>query len=298
MSSPVAMSQILGFLVVCTLIGIGLVATGADGVLAALPFELSLIGGAALGTLMIGNSGAVTRGALAGLVRAVRGSRWHAPDYAALLGVLGELGRRIRRGGYVAIDSDLEAPEESSLFGSAPRLAEDTAVRDLILDALHLCALDPSNPTRAIEQMDRSIEQTVARRMRSVAALQTVADALPALGIVAAVLGIIKTMTAIDAPSATVGAMVASALLGTFLGVFLSYGLVGPLANRFGQVVEEEAVALDVVRTYLTQHVSGASPQAAMDVARACIPRDVQPDIETLEAASQRLRFPVASRAA
>lgn len=292
------MSQLIGFIVVCTLIGIGLFATGAEGVLSALPFELSLIGGAALGTLMIGNSGDVTRGALGGLVRAVRGSRWRSSDYASLLGVLGELGRRIRRHGFVSIDGDLEAPETSRIFAAASRLEDDTPVRDLIADALRLCSLDPSNPARAIEQMDRSIEQTVSARMRSVAALQTVADALPALGIVAAVLGIIKTMTAIDAPSATVGAMVASALLGTFLGVFLSYGLVGPLANRFGQVVEEEAVALEVVRTYLTQYIAGASSQAAMDVARACIPRGVQPDLEMLDREAQQLRFRVASKAA
>ncbi|MEL6569841.1 MAG: motility-associated protein [Pseudomonadota bacterium] len=292
------MSQIIGFLFVCVLIATGLVATGAEGVLAALPFELALIGGAALGTLLIGNSGDVTRGALAGLGHAVLGSRWKSQDYADLLGVLSEVCRRLRRGGHIAIESDLDAPETSGLFRSAPQLQSDRAARDLICDALRLCALDPSNPERAIEQMDRSIEQTVSQRMRSVAALQTIADALPALGIIAAVLGIIKTMTAIDAPSATVGAMVASALLGTFLGVFLSYGLVGPLANRFGQVVEEESAVLEVIRTHLTQHMSGASPQAAMDVARACIPKHVQPDFKALETASQKLRFSSPAKAA
>ncbi|MEM9738374.1 MAG: motility-associated protein [Pseudomonadota bacterium] len=292
------MFQIIGFFVVCVLVGIGLVATGAEGVLAALPFELSLIGGAALGTLMIGNSGEVTRAALIGLYQAVRGSRWQAQDYASLLGVMGELSRRIRRGGYISIEDDLEDPVASKLFQSAKQLQYDRAALDLICDALRLCALDPSNPQRALEQMDRSIEQSVARRMRSVGALQTVADALPALGIVAAVLGIIKTMTAIDAPSAAVGAMVASALLGTFLGVFLSYGLVGPLANRFGQVVEEESTALDVIRTFLVQYISGASPQAASDVARACIPKHAQPNLESLEIASERVRFSAAANAA
>ncbi|MEL6663343.1 MAG: MotA/TolQ/ExbB proton channel family protein, partial [Pseudomonadota bacterium] len=176
--------------------------------------------------------------------------------------------------------------------------SDDRAARDLICDAMRLNALDPSNISRVREQMDLAIDQHVTERMRSVAALQTVADALPALGIVAAVLGIIKTMTAIDAPSATVGAMVASALLGTFLGVFLSYGLVGPLANRFGQVVEEESAALDVIRTHLMQQLSGASAQASLDVARACIPRSVRPSLEEVDMASQRVRFQVLGRAA
>ena len=285
------MSQILGFLIVCILIGIGLIATGAEGVLKALPFELSLIGGAALGTLLIGNAPDVTRGALAGLLRAIRGSRWQSPDYAALLGLLSELCRRVSRGGHVAVEADVEAPEDSDLFRAAGQLHQDTAARDLVCNALRLSGIDPANPARVREQMDAAIEQAIARRMRSVAALQTMADALPALGIVAAVLGIIKTMTAIDAPSATVGAMVASALLGTFLGVFLSYGLVGPLANRFGQVVEEESAALEVIRAHLLQYLSGASPQASMDVARAFIPAHVQPDIASLDMAAERFRF-------
>jgi len=292
------MFQLIGFGLVCLLVGLGLMATGAEGVLDALPFELSLIGGAALGTLLIGNGPDVTRGAITGLGTAVRGSRWSAGEYAALLGVLSELGRKLKRGGHVAIEEDIEAPEQSELFGSAKALSDDRAARDLICDAMRLNALDPSNIARVREQMDLAIDQHVTERMRSVAALQTVADALPALGIVAAVLGIIKTMTAIDAPSATVGAMVASALLGTFLGVFLSYGLVGPLANRFGQVVEEESAALDVIRTHLMQQLSGASAQASLDVARACIPRSVRPSLEELDMASQRVRFQVVGRAA
>ena len=292
------MFQLIGFGLVCLLVGLGLMATGAEGVLDALPFELSLIGGAALGTLLIGNGPDVTRGAITGLGTAVRGSRWSTGEYAALLGVLSELGRKLKRGGHVAIEEDIEAPEQSELLRSAKALSDDRAARDLICDAMRLNALDPSNIARVREQMDLAIDQHVTERMRSVAALQTVADALPALGIVAAVLGIIKTMTAIDAPSATVGAMVASALLGTFLGVFLSYGLVGPLANRFGQVVEEESAALDVIRTHLMQQLSGASAQASLDVARACIPRSVRPSLEELDMASQRVRFQVLGRAA
>ncbi|MEM1106200.1 MAG: motility-associated protein [Pseudomonadota bacterium] len=285
------MYQLFGLCLVILLVGSALVFSGADGVLAALPFELTLIVGAALGTLLIGNGPDVTRGALAGLVRAVRGSRWKRSDYASLLGVMAEISRRISRRGYLAVEADAEAPERSTLLKSAPRLYEDAAARDLVCNALRLGALDPSNPNRTLEQMDRSIEQTLAQRMRSVAALQSVADALPALGIVAAVLGIIKTMTAIDAPAETLGAMVASALLGTFLGVFLSYGCVGPLANRFGQVVEEEACALDVIRTHFAQTLAGAAAQAATDVATACIPATARPDRETVDQASQRLRF-------
>lgn len=285
------MTQIAGFFLVLALITAGLLATGAEAVLHALPFELALIGGAALGTLLIGNSPAVAKGALAGFVDAVRGPRWSRGDFGELLGVLAELSRRVRRGGHVAVESDIETPGESALIASAPQLARDRDALSMLCDSFRLMAMDLSDTRRAEAQMDRAIEMSVGARMRSVAALHTVADALPALGIVAAVLGIIKTMTAIDESTAVIGAMIASALLGTFLGVFLAYGLVGPIAARFGQVIEEEAVALEVIRTFLSAHASGAAPGVCLELARAAIPPESQPDMAQLDHAVEALRF-------
>lgn len=293
------MTQLLGFLLVLVLIGAGLAATGAEAVLAALPFELMLIAGAALGTLLIANGPGVARAALGGFAAALRGSRWSRGDFADLLAVLHELCRRVRRGGHVAIEGDIETPSDSALLARAPRLVSDGHARAMLCDAFRLMSLDLSKSGRAEAQMQRAIDMAVAERMRAVGALHTVADALPALGIVAAVLGIIKTMTAIDESNAVIGAMIASALLGTFLGVFLAYGLVGPIAARFGQVVEEEAVALEVIQAFLSAHAAGAPPAVAMELARAAIPGRVQPGPDELDVRMEAARFqPEAARAA
>ncbi|MCI4643241.1 MAG: flagellar motor stator protein MotA [Hyphomonadaceae bacterium] len=292
------MTQILGFCLILILIVAGLAATGADAIFWALPFELALIGGAAIGTLLLGNSLSVAMGALKGFWLAVRGSPWSQGDFADLLSVLHELCRRERQGGAVSIEEDVEAPESSPLFAAAPRLLGDGAAIALTSDAFRLAAIDMSDPRRAEARMDSAIDQHLAERMRSVAALQTMGDALPALGIVAAVLGIIKTMTAIDASTAVLGELIASALLGTFLGVFLAYGLVGPIAARFGQVVEEDAVALETIRTFLTAHFGGASPSVSLELARAGIPAARQPGLEDLDRAVEAVRFTRHARAA
>ena len=171
-----------------------------------------------------------------------------------------ELMRKARRGGFVSIESDIEDPLNSATFAASPTLRDDDATRNLICDAFRLMALDLSDPARAEAHMGEAIRQTLDRRMKAVAALHTVADALPALGIVAAVLGIIRTMGSIDQSPAVLGAMIGSALLGTSLGVFLAYGVVGPLAARFGQVVEDEAVMLDTARNTLAAFGSGIQP--------------------------------------
>lgn len=285
------MTQIAGFLIVFVLVIAGLWATGASAALSALPFELSLICGAALGTLLIGNSAQASRGALAGFASVFRGPAWRRDDFAQLLGVLSELSRRVRRGGYVAIEADIEAPRESPLLTHCAALQKDEDALGLLCDALRLMSLDLGDASRAEAHMDRALEARVATRMRSVQALHTVADALPALGIVAAVLGIIKTMTAIDESNAVIGAMIASALLGTFLGVFLAYGLVGPVASRFGQIVEEDAVAMDVIRTFLMAQARGTATIVSSELARGAIPLAVQPGPEAAASAGEPLAF-------
>lgn len=284
------MTQIIGFLIVLALVLVGLWATGASAALTALPFELMLICGAALGTLLIGNSAEASRGALTGFATVFRGPSWKRSDFAELLGVLSEISRRVRRGGYVAVETDIEAPSESVLLSRCTALTRDRDASGLLCDALRLMSLDPGHATRVEAQLDSALEARVAQRMRSVQALHVVADALPALGIVAAVLGIIKTMTAIDESNAVIGAMIASALIGTFLGVFLAYGLVGPVASRFGQIVEEEAVALDVIRTFLMSHARGAATSVSVELARAAIPAPAQPGPEAVSVA-ETLRF-------
>lgn len=287
----IRMVQLIGLVALVVVVAGALLVSGGQGVFEALPLELGLIVGAALGTLFIGNSTKVAMQALGGFRVAMTGSKWRTDDYAALLVLLHGLTSRARKRGLIAIEDDIEAPETSAAFAAAPSIRDDEDARTLICDAFRLMALDLSNPARAEERMERMIGVAVERRMRGVHALHTVADALPALGIVAAVLGIIRTMGAINESPTILGAMIATALLGTFLGVFLAYGVVGPVASRFGQVVEEDANLLDVARAVLSAHGAGLSPRTAIEIGRAMIPAEAQPPLETLDHALHAQRF-------
>jgi chemotaxis protein MotA len=287
MRSSFSVLQIAGLVLILLLVGGGLAVTGGPATMEALPFELALIGGAALGTVLIGNSPDVAREAFAGFVRAFRGARWQRTDYADLFGLLGNLMRQAKRGGFVAIERDIEAPDESAAFAAAPRILADEPARTLICDAFRLMALDLADPARADARMAQAIDAQLDRRLKAVGALNTLADALPALGIVAAVLGIIRTMGAIDQEPAILGGMIGAALLGTFLGVFLAYGLVGPIAARYGQIVEEEAGFLETIRNVIRSYGEGAAPALAIELARTALPPRLQP--EPLGAAPVRL---------
>lgn len=292
------MTQILGLMLVIALVFGALFYSTGPAVLSAVPMELGLIGGAALGALLIGNSVTVAKQALLGFPRAMRGPRWNKHDYGALLSLLYELTRRARKGGVVAIEQDIEAPESSELFSEASQLRQDPAIEALICNTFRVLALGPADPERADAQMDRYINANIHQRMRPVSALHTIADALPALGIVAAVLGIIRTMGSIDQSPAVLGTMIGTALLGTFLGVFLAYGVVGPLAARYGQVLEEEAGMLETTQSVLSAYVRGASPRAALEIGRASVPPHLQPDMSEVDQSIDRARFSGSVRAA
>ncbi len=292
------MIQIIGFFIVLAVVFGGLMVSGGPAIMSALPFELALIGGAAFGTLLIGNAPSVVRGALGGFGVSIRGPKWKTADYTAMLETLHELTRRARRGGIIAIEADIEDPAASELFQSNPRLLADGDATELICDSFRLMALDPSAQTSADMRIGDAIAGIVETRQRAVSALHTLADALPALGIVAAVLGIIKTMGVIDQSPAILGAMIAAALLGTFLGVFLAYGLVGPVATRFGQVIEEEAIYLDTIRSVVGGYAEGLAPRTAVELARAALPPHIRPEISALDQALSAGRFKHARAAA
>jgi chemotaxis protein MotA len=233
----------------------------------------------------------VTAEALSGFWKVVRGAKWKQSDYVSLLVLLHGLTRRARQGGLIAIEDDIERPDEAQTFKAVPRILADKPTTALICDTFRLMALDLSNTRRANEAMERSIERHYETRMRAVNALHTVADALPALGIVAAVIGIIRTMGVIDQAPSVVGAMMAAALLGTFLGVFLAYGLVGPVATRFGQIIEEEERFLQTVRAVLSAYGEGLAPLTAIELGRAEVPDDIEISADDLARVLQAARF-------
>lgn len=290
------MGQVLGFLIVLGVVIGGLSVSAGPAVFAALPFELALIGGMALGSVLIGNAPSVAREAGLGLWRALRGARHGRADYHTLLVMLHALLGRLRRGGFVAIEADIESPDASALFRAAPGLLRNRPAVSLICETLTMASLDPHAHSQVPGRLRDQLQVWGQERQRAVGALHTLADALPALGIVAAVLGIIKTMGVIDQSPAILGDMIAAALLGTFLGVFLAYGLIGPLANRFGQIVEEEALYLETIGAMLVAYFSGATPAAALERARLALPVSLRPEAAAVDRDVTRNRF--ASRAA
>ena len=292
------MFQLIGFLIVLFVVSGALIISGGPAVFTALPFELALICGAALGTVLIGNSASVAKAALLGFGRAMRGAKWDKSDYAGLLSTMHELLKRAKRGGILAIEADIEAPEDSALFANEPRLQRDPQAIGLICDSFRLIALDPTMRDQSAAYMQETVAEMVEEKQRAVTALQTLADALPALGIVAAVLGIIKTMAMIDQSTAVLGEMIAAALLGTFLGVFLAYGLVGPIANRFGQIVEEEAIYLDTIARIITAFAQDTAPRTAIEIARASLPAHLRPTIADLDQSMRVTHLHVRPRAA
>ena len=292
------MIQLIGFAIVLLIVSGALLVSGGPAVLAALPFELALIGGAAIGTVMIGNSGTVAKAALIGIGQSLRGAKWTRSDYSGLLTLMHEMLRRVRTGGIIAIEDDIEEPAQSVLFSTLPRLQQDPKALGLICDSFRLIALDPAMRDQTATYLQDTVGEIVDERQRAVSALQTLADALPALGIVAAVLGIIKTMAMIDQSTAVLGEMIAAALLGTFLGVFLAYGLVGPIANRFAQIIEEEAIYLDTIARIITGYTQDGAPRTIIEMARASLPAHLRPDLAELDDHFKIVRLNLAQNAA
>jgi chemotaxis protein MotA len=196
-------------------------------IMKALPFELIMIGGAGVGTFLMANDTRVLKQVLGDLVRTVKGSRWRKQDYIALLCLMFEL-VRLARTDPIALEAHIENPETSDIFGRYPQVRADRFALALICDYLRASTMSFSDPHQVGEIMERDLELRHAEALRPANAMQTITDALPALGIVAAVLGVIKTMASIDQPPSVLGKMIGGALVGTFLGVFLSYCLTGP----------------------------------------------------------------------
>ncbi len=271
------------FVLVCVLCVFALAGGSVKAILEALPFEMLTIGGSAIGSFAMANSLHVMKGSVAGLKKVFSGSRYHDQDYTDLLGLLYALVRLVSSKGSMAVEAHIENPEASSIFQNYPRLLADREVASTICDYFRMIGMDADDPHQIEDVMARELRKTLLEKMHPVHAMQTVADGLPALGIVAAVLGVIKTMTHINEPPAVLGEMIGGALVGTFLGVLLAYGLVGPIAARLKQVVEEEARFLDVVRAILIAHLHGNAPQIAIETGRKMVPNEYMPTFSTLE---------------
>ncbi|MDO9713031.1 flagellar motor stator protein MotA [Paracraurococcus lichenis] len=252
-------------------------------ILHALGGEMIVIGGAGVMTMLIANDTKCIGKMLKGFGAVFAGPRWKRADYADLLCLTFLLMRTHQKEGPAKLERHIEKPQESPIFSRYPKVLRDAPLRELVCDTLRCITLNNKDPHRVGEMMEGTIEKRFNENLKPAKALQNMADALPALGIVAAVLGVIKAMGAIGESPAVLGGMIGSALVGTFLGVFLSYGLVGPVAARMKAIHEEERRILDVTRAVITSYLDNLAPQLCVEVGRQVVPTHLQLSYDELE---------------
>lgn len=267
-----------------------LLAGGKMGIiLKTLPFEMIMIGGAAVGAFVISNDLSGIKHTLKDLGKVFKGTKWRQQDYRDLLCLLFEL-IRIARANPVALEEHIEAPETSDIFSKFPKITADQEAVELICDTLRSATMNYDDPHQVEEVLEKRIEATLHHRLHSTHALQTVADGLPALGIVAAVLGVIKTMGSIDQPPEVLGKLIGGALVGTFLGVFLAYGLVGPFAAKVKAVIEEDGHFYQLIREVLVANLHRHPPNICIEVGRQNTPGHYRPSFSELEEALKTVK--------
>jgi chemotaxis protein MotA len=277
--------QIIGIVLLFALVfGSFIISGGNMGViLEAMPHEMMAIGGAGTAAFLISNSMTVIKATGGGMAKVFAGPKWKAADYRDLLSLLFLLTKTMKSKGVIALESHIERPGESTIFSRFPKVTKDHFAVDFICDTLRMMTMNLEDPHQVEDAMEKQLEKHHHEALAPAGALQTLADGLPALGIVAAVLGIIKTMGSITEPPAVLGAMIGGALVGTFLGVFLAYGLVGPFATRLQAVVDEEASYYRIIQAVLVAHLHGNAAQISVEIGRGNVPSGAQPSFLELE---------------
>ncbi|WP_458095311.1 flagellar motor stator protein MotA [Roseomonas sp. WA12] len=287
------MTTIIGFVfLLVTVFGGYTIAGGKFGIiLHSLPYEALMIGGAAIGAFVMSNSMHDVKHTLGGFGKVLKGARFHKADYVELLSLLYWFVRLVQTKGAMALEAHIEKPEESPAFARFPKIKANHHAVAIICDYLRMVGMNADDPHQIEDVMARELKKLKEEEMHSSHAIQNIADALPALGIVAAVLGVIKTMAAIDQPPTVLGGMIGGALVGTFLGVLLAYGLMGPIAARLKGVVDEECKYFEVIRAVLVAHLHGNAPQVSVETGRKMAPSTHMPSFQDLEAALQDLQI-------
>ena len=247
------------------------------------PAELLIIGGAAVGALMVANPVHILKGIVAGVVGVLRGSKYTKQRYLNLLKMMYEFLNKVRKEGLLSVEGDVEKPKESTIFKAYPEFIADHHALCFVCDTLRMAITGGVEPFDMDQMMDLDIEVHHHEATQPVAALTTMADALPGLGIVAAVLGVVITMGALGGPPEEIGHKVAAALVGTFLGVLLCYGVAGPLSANMAKGTEEHNEYLHVLRVLLVAFLKGSAPMIAIELARRAIPSRVRPAFEEME---------------
>jgi chemotaxis protein MotA len=251
--------------------------------LLALPFELITIGGATVGAFLANNQMKVVKATMRGIGACFKGSKYTKARYMELMALMYDILQKARKEGLMAIEKDVETPEESDLFKKYPTVGSDHHVVEFITDYLRMMVSGNLNAHEIESLMDSEIETHHAEEHAAVAALQRVAGALPAFGIVAAVLGVVNTMGSVGQPPAVLGGMIASALVGTFLGILLAYAFAEPLAGVLEQKVEDAGKELQCIKTTLLASMQGYNPATAIEFGRKVLYSTERPTFLELE---------------
>ena len=278
------MLLIVGTVVVLGCVLVGFLIGGGHLLLLWHPTEALIICGSAFGAFLISNPMKVVKSSAAGVLALPKGPRYKREDYVTLLKLLHDVLQKIRKAGLLGIEADVERPGESALFKKYPSILADHHLMEFITDCLRLMAGGNMNPHELESLLEYELETHHREAHEPGHAVQKVADALPGFGIVAAVLGIVNTMSSIaGADTATIGANVAEALVGTFLGILVSYGFVGPIASAMESRATEEGKAFEIVKMALVANVRGYPPTVAIEFARKLLFSDVRPSFGDLE---------------
>ncbi|MBC7623994.1 MAG: flagellar motor stator protein MotA [Aeromicrobium sp.] len=278
------MLVIIGYIVVVGSVIGGFVLHGGSVKALWQPFELLIIGGAAFGAFVVGNNGKVLKSTFAALPSVLKGSKYTKLRYMALMALLYDLLSKIRKEGMMSIEGDVETPEQSPIFTKYPEISVDHHLVEFITDYLRLMVSGNMNPIEIETLMDQEIETHHVEGAIPPSAIQKVADGLPAFGIVAAVMGVVNVMGSVGEPPAILGGKIGAALVGTFVGILLAYGFVGPLSSLLEQKLEEGTKELQCVKVTLLASLQGYAPQLAIEFGRKVLYSTERPTFIELEA--------------
>lgn len=285
------MGPILGIVITLGMVFGGYLMAGGkmEIILHSLPYEIMIIGGAAVGAFVVSNDFGTIMHVGGDLMKALTGPKWKKKDYQDLLCLMYEL-LRVAKESPVQAEAHIENPHESAIFKRYPKIEKDHEATDIICDTIRSILMNFDNPHQVEDLLEKQLDAMHHESLHGGHALQNIADALPALGIVAAVLGVIKTMASIDKPPEILGQMIGGALVGTFLGVFLAYSLVGPLATRITQINEQEQRFYKLIRECIVAHLQMHTPQMCVEVARRNIPGHDRPKFAEIDEALKALK--------
>jgi chemotaxis protein MotA len=249
------------------------------------PAELVIIGGAALGTLLIANPLPTILKIFNGMIRVFKGTVYTKDFYLETLKMMNDLFNHARKSGMVKLEEDVENPEKSAVFNKYPNFLGNHHAVDFVCDTIRMAISGGVEPHDLDQMMEMDMEVHHHQGGMPIAALNSIADSLPGLGIVAAVLGVVITMGALGGPPEEIGHKVGAALVGTFLGILMCYGFLGPLASNLQKINDSEADYLRCLRQGVIGFVKGSAPILAVEFARRSIPGECRPTFKELEAA-------------